>query len=578
MARRTKSKRTAKKKQSNIPLAKILLILVAVAVVGYLALNELTKRTIKTMVRGVNPFLNVDYKGTYFTHDGAFGMKLVNITSEMGEEAQGVRMDRLEFRPGDRWWLVKNAFRSKSNRRLPNKLGFTGVNMEPITGGTLDPTSLTYLPFENLGCADGLSASDLYEMGISSLKSTLSVDYDLRGSEFEFRYQVSNPEVSDVKVNATLINKNGAFNQRDPSQDLPFVSLNALTADFNDQGFITKRNQYCAEKAGIDHFGFMDKHMSEIDGHLMEADLYPGEPVLEAYQTFAQDGGRLVVDMRNRVDSSLMSVFQSLQESQDPLRSVLGHYSLSLSLDGQNKQYAQVSRYPRADNLLADQEPEASVDLSAMPELLSQIQYQQLQLLKGKQVTVTTKLGSTYQGEVLAYSRPMFKLQANADANFQIMNINKRDVVDIQYTSALPVELPEALKKARAEAAARAQAAKQKAAQASEQGSDEAENSEETAGNIAQGTMQTPQSNLVMPAVGDAIDYPTAELLKGKTIQVTTKLGSTYTGKLLMYTKTVLRMKNNSNDVVMMVNKRDVRKLVYVGETDAVVPAEAVKQ
>jgi hypothetical protein len=272
----------------NLVLAAILLA-GAVKLLAWYAVGNDADR----IVQALAPFAQIKYDGLSTGLDGSITVNRPSLTQ--GADHRVYRADSVTFETPGLFWLLKHSLLHENE--LPPTLRVSAKHLQMPPVAWIDPElfdATTLVPFAAAGCgATTLVAADYKRMGLADIVMDAQLDY---------RYQ---PETHALDVTAQA--STGGFSAVSMHGDLHPFDLTTLTAapmwqklhagqlsaNFADQGFLHRRNQFCAQKAAISADGFVNQHVAAVQTLLADHHVEPSNEVLAVYRNLVARGGEV---------------------------------------------------------------------------------------------------------------------------------------------------------------------------------------------------------------------------------------------------------------------------------------------
>ncbi len=272
----------------NLVLAAILLA-GAVKLLAWYAVGNDAER----MVQALAPFAQIKYDSLSTGLDGSVTVTRPSVTQ--GAEHRVYRADSVTFETPGLFWLLKHSLLHENEFPTALRVSAKHVQMPPIAW--IDPElfdATTLVPFAAAGCgATSLVSADYKHMGLSDVVMDAQLDY---------RYQ---PETHALAVTAQA--SAGGFSAVTVHGDLHPFDLATLTSapmwqklhagqlslNVADQGFLRRRNQFCAQKTGVAVDEFINRHVAAVQMLLADRHVEPSNEVLTLYRNLVARGGEV---------------------------------------------------------------------------------------------------------------------------------------------------------------------------------------------------------------------------------------------------------------------------------------------
>ncbi len=218
-----------------------------------------------------------------------------------------------------------------------------------------DPSGLlreAEMAWESMGCGDqtSFSSADYAAMGLEPGESKASVEFE---PVFETLKVFKTLQIKGIGSTTVATTFKGSqpgksalnlYRRREPMQILE------TSWSFQDEGFIPKRNEFCAKKLNVSVEQFLAYHVASIDRAMRAIGLSATPEMWNQYMSFARNGGQLVfagsyttdVSMLESLEADLPSMISAMK-----IDSVYGASRLPLELVTQEPQ-----PWPEADDEL----------------------------------------------------------------------------------------------------------------------------------------------------------------------------------------------------------------------------------
>jgi hypothetical protein len=273
----------------NLVLAAILLA-GAVKLLAWYAVGNDADR----IVRALAPFAQIKYDGLSAGLDGSVTVNRPSVTQ--GAEHNIYRADSVTFETPGLFWLLKHSLLHENELPPTLRVSAQRLQMPPlpwVDHELFDPATLT--PFAAAGCGSTtLVSADYRRMGLPDAAAI--------NAQLDYRYQPETHSL-DVSVQAAA----GGFATVAVHSDLHPIDLATLTSpamwqkmhagqlavDFTDQGFLLRRNQYCAQKTSVTPDEFATRHFAAVQALLAQHRVEPSNEVFALYRNLVTRGGEV---------------------------------------------------------------------------------------------------------------------------------------------------------------------------------------------------------------------------------------------------------------------------------------------
>lgn len=270
----------------NLVLAAILLA-GAVKLLAWYAVGNDAER----IAQALAPFAQIKYDSLSAGLDGSVTVTRVNVTQ--GADHRNYRADSVTFETPGLFWLLKHSLLHENELPPTLRLSAKHLQMPPITW--IDPQLFdanTLVPFAAAGCGEStLVSADYRSMGMADA---------VMDTQWAYRYQ---PETHSLDVTAqadtagfsavTLHADLHPFDMTTLTSEAMWQKLHAgqVSMNFADQGFLRRRNQFCAQKASVTPDEFVARHLTAVQALLAEHQVEPSNDVITLYRNLVTRGG-----------------------------------------------------------------------------------------------------------------------------------------------------------------------------------------------------------------------------------------------------------------------------------------------
>jgi hypothetical protein len=231
----------------------------------------------------------------------------------------------------------------------------------------------------------------------------------------------------------------------DPAMQLGGASFQSLDMVITDEGFVNRRNVYCAGKLGISEDEFVPVHVAAARAAFAADGLVPGAAMTEAYAGFSKDGGALTVQVKPRRAMPFLQM-------QGMTAANLGLY-FDATVRHDDGFAAPLAFLP------AEQQPGAAPAEAPLPEVPGEpaaapaadvvrvspgqeIAYDDLPAYIGSRVEIETSLGSVRRGELTGASSLSVIVKLVPEDGGFVMSLPRYNVVRVRLASS-PTATPD---------------------------------------------------------------------------------------------------------------------------------------
>lgn len=251
----------------------------------------------RDIAQALEPFASLRYESAGIAVDGSVRLREPRLTINRGVWKGAVLARVADLRGGNPFWLLTHAIFSGS--RLPAQmhvharglhLGDSGSGV-PLAGwfGTSDLAL-----FENLGCgSDALSDKDRVRMGVETPErdDEFRYQFDAAVQSLTVSMDLHSEGIAAIHGSAQLSSFAGA-GFSDPASQAK-LRLQRVSLGYQDFGYFSRRNQFCAQWLGTSATQYIDKHLDAVEAFLGVRGIKPGKDLLALYQQLATRGGNL---------------------------------------------------------------------------------------------------------------------------------------------------------------------------------------------------------------------------------------------------------------------------------------------
>tara|TARA_B100000745_G_scaffold155987_1_gene102201 strand:+ start:2945 stop:4219 length:1275 start_codon:yes stop_codon:yes gene_type:complete len=252
------------------------------------------KWAIDDFIEKVGPMANIQYQGIIADPSGEMGVEGLSIKPMMMPDS--FYMQKLSLKFDDPWALLEGSSRIKE-QKLPEHFGVELIAFElDLTADYLDTieqqikSSFIGFPIDGLGCGDieFLSNDELVEMGYSKLKMDVvfdaALDHDGNKVLLDFRNKFHDAYTFDGKAELKV----EGF---DAVQAAQTPRLAKLDLRYVDEGYVAKRNAYCANQHENGMEDFVEAHGIEVTNYFGSRGFEPKEQLINEYKRFLESPG-----------------------------------------------------------------------------------------------------------------------------------------------------------------------------------------------------------------------------------------------------------------------------------------------
>jgi hypothetical protein len=272
----------------NLVLAAILLAGALKLLAWYAVGNDADR-----IVQALAPFAQIKYDSLSTGLDGSVTVNRPSLTQ--GADHRVYRADSVSFETPGLFWLLKHSLLHENEWPATLRVSAKHLQVPPVAW--VDPElfdATTLVPFAAAGCdVTALVSADYRRMGLSDVVMDAQLDY---------RFQ---PEMHSLDVTAQA--STGGFSALALHAELHPFDLSTLTSapmwqklhagqvsvNFTDQGFLLRRNQFCAQKTSVTADEFVTRHLAAAQTLLSAHHVEPSNEVFALYRNLVARGGEV---------------------------------------------------------------------------------------------------------------------------------------------------------------------------------------------------------------------------------------------------------------------------------------------
>jgi hypothetical protein len=271
------------------------IVLLAIVLAGALKLGTwyAVSRDAQRVVAALAPYAEIKFDGLAA---GLNGSVTINGVTVAPKDAHRVyRADSVSFDSPGLFWLLRHAL--LHNDELPPQFGLTITGLSLPPEPWLDPLWIdpaTFVLFASAGCESRLGAGDWRRMDIDATtpsRERFEYRYDASQHTLAATLSLSAPGFATLALEADLsrfdparLFKPGFWNA---------THLDQFSANYSDNGFMQRRNAYCAKRQDLPAAQFADRHIAAVQALLQKSRIQPADEVMQIYRALAGHGGSL---------------------------------------------------------------------------------------------------------------------------------------------------------------------------------------------------------------------------------------------------------------------------------------------
>ena len=302
-------------------------VVVAVLVAAYggfkLYVAHSISKSANKMIVLLAPVAEIRYQGTTSSLFGGM-VGLTGVTIQALKTDDFYTIGAIKLRSDNVFTLLGIGNRLEEGK-VPRTFGieFQKVSL-PVSGTLLDRSHGNLgllgdmgLPVGSLPCGSrsGLSASDLEQMGIDQLNTSMDIEIQRqpRHNDVRIVFGVDTPGINSASVDMHFAIANGNLSPR-VIKNVP--KLEALSLKYTDQGWHKRVQAFCAKQTGMTRQAWLAAHISAVKAALASKGVGVGRSLLDAYRRFLKDGGTLTLTLapQNPIDPDTLRLY-SIQDA-----------------------------------------------------------------------------------------------------------------------------------------------------------------------------------------------------------------------------------------------------------------------
>lgn len=277
-------------------LRNVVLVTVVLVAVGGLALEFAARSAAVRLTRALEPSMLLSYESAGIALDGSIRLSAPRLELTGRPWSGGLRARVAHLRGPGRFWLVGQALASDAGWPAGMSLTTYGLRIEesgdPLVASWVGMPDLAL--FENLGCGnDALTSKDRARMGISDREriDVFGYAFEETSKRLEVSVSLNSEDIARWRGSAEFTAFDpGRWSQPAGQQEL---RLSRAALSYEDPGYLSRRNKFCADWLGITPAQFVERHVAAVRTFLATRGIDPSEDVLGLYQRLVNRGGSL---------------------------------------------------------------------------------------------------------------------------------------------------------------------------------------------------------------------------------------------------------------------------------------------
>ena len=275
------------------------LALTTLALVGCgVALEFAARKAAVDISQSLEPHASLTYSGAGIALDGSVRLQSPRLEIHRGIWQGKVEARVAEIRGSSAFWIVWRSL--SGNSRAPDSLSVSARGLHLIAPGAQGPVlegwlgSSDLVVFENLGCgSDALGDKDRSRMGVDTRERVdeFHFQYDPAKKLLNASFELESEGIATINAHAEL---SGLDLERlgDPTA-LATARLTRADLSYEDSGYFSRRNHFCAQWLGSSSGEFVTRHVSAVADFLSARGIVPGKELLALYEKLVSQGGTL---------------------------------------------------------------------------------------------------------------------------------------------------------------------------------------------------------------------------------------------------------------------------------------------
>ena len=236
-------------------------------------------------------YAQLRYDGLSAGLDGSVTLSGVSLAIKRGATQDMYRADSLTLESPSVFWLIKHALLRETD--MPTRFGVSVQGLKLPAKVWFDPQWLnpaTLVPFETLGCgATAFTSTDYSKMGVAlgEARQHLEYRYDAEAKLLDLTLSLSTPAFANLTLE-------GELHPFDPKSapTLDSLHVDRLAAAYADNGYLQRRNQFCAQRENLSPKQFVEQHVTAALALLAQHHIQPSGELVKLYHNLIENGGR----------------------------------------------------------------------------------------------------------------------------------------------------------------------------------------------------------------------------------------------------------------------------------------------
>lgn len=404
---------------------------------------------VEKQLGSLRPYMDIQRGMTVLGLNGDVGFRQLQLTPHAGGPFPAVTMkaERAVLHTPGLVWLVRSSLFGVPEE-IPSRVGFSLSSMaldgSPAALQAAMSGGQVLFPFDLAGCEAAMSPAVAIGLGVDRMATDFSMLVLNDGSGvLRMRLDSDNPRLVRFGGDVRLALAPGS----NPGLQLAGASFQSLDMVITDQGFVNRRNVYCAEKLGVGVEEFLPLHLDAVRQAFVADGLVPGAAMSQAYAGFSKDGGTLTVQVKPRRPMPFLQM-QGVASDNMSL-----YFDATIRHDNgfaAPLEFMPADQYAGAGTALAPTAaptagptPGAAAEAPAAPAANAvrvapgqEIPYDDLPSYIGSVVAIETSLGSVRRGELTGASSLSLVVKLVPEDGGFVMSLPKYNVVRVRLASS----------------------------------------------------------------------------------------------------------------------------------------------
>lgn len=281
-------------------LRNLLLSAVVLAIALKLALWTAAQQQAQWLAASLARWGTLSWSSAGGSFNGEIHLSGVRFQPKPGHEIASLSAAELTLRPPGLLWLLKRAITRDDT--VPEQLGLRLKDaslpaLERLATRTDPPWfgPLSLVPFETFACGEParLGPREYQSMHMQPALPQLELDYRLEsaGTELRADARIVNAPFATLRLHLEL--KPFTLRLLDDAAAREALRIGSADLEYQDSGYLDRRNKYCARQTGLDVDTFVERHIAAVQERLKAAHLVPAEGVVEIYRDLQLKGGQI---------------------------------------------------------------------------------------------------------------------------------------------------------------------------------------------------------------------------------------------------------------------------------------------